>query len=82
MRSWAAFSIGYTAFQSSQTGKPAADAEDELEVGTAQWGRLVRSTNRGRTELFELDLGGGHKKFTFVIWADPEDQPGAGRGRR
>jgi hypothetical protein len=71
-----------TVLQSSQTGKPAADAEDELEVGTAQWGRLVRSTNRGRTELFELDLGGGHKKFTFVIWADPEDQPGAGRGRR
>jgi hypothetical protein len=71
-----------TVSQSSPTGKPAADAEDELEVGTAQWGRLVRSTNRGRTELFELDLGGGHKKFTFVIWADPEDQPGAGRGRR
>ena len=61
-----------TVAQSSQTGKPSADAEDELEVGTAQWGRLIRSTNRG----------GGRKKFTFVIWADPEDQPGAGRGRR
>lgn len=73
---------GTTLAQSSQTGKPAADAEDELEVGTAQWGRLIRSTNRGRTELFELDLGGGRKKFTHVIWADPEDQPGAGRGRR
>jgi hypothetical protein len=71
-----------TVAPSSQAGQPAVDAEDELEVGTAQWGRLIRSTNRGRTELFELDLGGGRKKFTHVIWADPEDQPGAGRGRR
>lgn len=44
------------------------------QVGTAQWGKLVRSTNGGRTELYELDLGGGHKKmFTFVIWAEGEE---------
>jgi hypothetical protein len=63
---------------------PSAAAEEALGAGTAQWGRLVRSTNRGRTELFELDLAPGRKVFTFVIWADPEDQPesGQGRGRR
>jgi hypothetical protein len=37
-----------------------------------QWGFLVRSTNGGRTQLFENDLGGGRKVFTFVIWAEPE----------
>ena len=36
----------------------------------SEWGRLVRSTNEGRTALFERDLGNGNKLFTFVIWAD------------
>jgi hypothetical protein len=45
--------------------------------GPGQWGRRIRSTNNGRTELFELDFGGGHKLFTFVIWAQEEE-----RGRR
>jgi len=64
---------------------PVADTDDEPEVGTAQWGKLVRSTNRGRTEVYELDLGGGHKVFTFVIWAEGEldgDNGGPGPGRR
>ena len=42
------------------------------QVGTAQWGKLIRSTNGGRTERFELDFGGGHKLFTLVIWAEAE----------
>lgn len=41
----------------------------------AQWGKSIRSTHLGRTEVFELDFGGGHKVFTFVIWAEE------GRGR-
>ncbi|MBI3283470.1 MAG: hypothetical protein HYZ65_01270 [Burkholderiales bacterium] len=40
------------------------------QLGTAQWGKLIKSTNQGRTERYELDLGDGHKLFTFVIWAD------------
>lgn len=36
------------------------------------WGMLVRTTNGGRTSLFEKDLGGGRKVFTFVIWADDQ----------
>jgi hypothetical protein len=45
----------------------------QAQLGTAQWGKLIRSTNGGRTELYELDLGGGHKVFTFVIWAEGEE---------
>lgn len=75
---------GSAVAQATETGRvPPASAvsDEELQVGTAQWGRLIRSTNRGRTETFELDLGAGRKVFTFVIWADPEDQPGSAPGR-
>lgn len=36
-----------------------------------EWGRLMRTTNGGRTEIFEHELGGGHRVITFVIWAEP-----------
>ena len=39
----------------------------------SEWGRLMRTTNSGRTSLFERDLGNGNKMFTFVIWADETD---------
>jgi hypothetical protein len=35
-----------------------------------EWGRLKRTTNGGRTQVFERELGGGHRVFTFVIWAE------------
>lgn len=47
----------------------AALAGNDFET-PAQWGKLVRLTNNGRTALFELDLGRGHKLFTFVILAE------------
>lgn len=52
------------------TGNPAAMDELDLE-GPGQWGRKIRSTNGGRTELFVLDFGRGRKVFTHVIWAEP-----------
>ena len=58
------------------------DSDELVQLGTAQWGKLIRSTNNGRTELYELDLGGGHKVLTRVVWADPEEEPGPQRGRR
>lgn len=58
------------------------DSDEPVELGTAQWGKLIRSTNRGRTEIYELDLGGGHKVLTRVIWVEPESEPGPQRGRR
>lgn len=35
-----------------------------------EWGRLMRTTNAGRTQVFERELGGGHRIFTFVIWTE------------
>lgn len=40
---------------------------------SAEWGRLMRTTNSGRTSLFVRDFGNGEKMFTFVIWADEAD---------
>jgi hypothetical protein len=36
--------------------------------GPGQWGKVVRESQGGKTTLYELDFGGGHKVFTFVIW--------------
>jgi hypothetical protein len=52
-----------TSFQT--IGRGAAAGNDSSE-----WGRLIRTTNDGRTSLFERDFGDGNKMFTFVIWAD------------
>ena len=35
-----------------------------------EWGRAIRKSGDGRNSLFERDLGGGRKVFTFVIWAN------------
>lgn len=58
------------------------DSDEPVELGTGQWGQLIRSTNHGRTEVFELDLGAGRKVLTRVIWAEPEEEPGPQQGRR
>ncbi|MCM2268768.1 MAG: hypothetical protein NDJ75_01550 [Thermoanaerobaculia bacterium] len=34
----------------------------------AAWGRLVKRSKSGGTEIYELDLGGGKKQVTFVVW--------------
>jgi len=65
-----------TVGQTANKMPPAANNTERTgppQVGTAQWGKLIRSTNGGRTEVFELDFGGGHKVFTFVIWAEGEE---------
>lgn len=61
-----------TSAQTASRGTPSAtgEANRSTGIGTAEWGRLIRSTNGGRTERFELDLGNGQKVVTFVIWAD------------
>ena len=60
---------------SAQNVPPPAMNEIDFE-GPGQWGKLVRSTRGGRLEQYELDFGGGHKIFTFVIWPDAEDRGG------
>ncbi|MGH9861848.1 MAG: hypothetical protein ACRD35_00325 [Candidatus Acidiferrales bacterium] len=47
---------------------PPAMGEIDFE-GPGQWGRLVRGSRQRGTSVYELDFGGGHKVFTFVIWA-------------
>jgi hypothetical protein len=37
--------------------------------GPAQWGRLIRGSRERGKSIHELDFGGGHKVFTFVVWA-------------
>lgn len=70
----------YTHLDSSTTVKQALknnanrSESSGSDLGTGQWGKLRRSSNRGRTELYELDLGGGHKVLTQVIWAEPEEE--------
>jgi hypothetical protein len=67
-----------TATQASAREVP-PPAMNEIDFeGPGQWGKLVRSTHGDRHQLYELDFGGGHKIFTFVIWADEEDR---GRGK-
>lgn len=34
------------------------------------WGKEISQDSHGRNSLYERDLGGGHKVFTFIIWAD------------
>jgi len=35
----------------------------------AQWGKLIRTTDNGRTGVFELDFGGGFRVHTFVVFS-------------
>jgi len=67
-----------TASQTIQNGKMPPAMSDIDFSGPAQWGKLVRSSHGGWTELYELDFGGGHKVFTHVIWATDEEE-GTGR---
>ena len=56
-----------TTTTATQKTNPGAAAS---QIDHGQFGQLMRSTNGGRTELYVLDLGGGQKIFTHVIWAE------------
>lgn len=61
----------------SSTTTPSASANSYSDMnGPPQWGKVIRASADGRPSLYELDLGGGHKVFTFVTWADRD---GGGR---
>ena len=51
-------------------GQSTSNAAAERQIGRGQFGRLVRSTNGGRTELYVLERGNGEQVWTHVIWAD------------
>jgi hypothetical protein len=70
-----------TVSQTSLAGKMPPAMRDIDFSGPAQWGKLIHSSHGGWKELYELDFGGGHKVFTFVIWATDEEEEGADRDR-
>ena len=47
-------------------GKPSGAPGNDI----SQWGKAISTDGNGRPNLFELDLGGGNKFFTHVLWAD------------
>ena len=61
---------------------PEPPAMNDIEMtGPGQWGRLVKQSHDGHTAIYEADFGGGHKIFTFVIWADDDGRGPANRER-
>jgi hypothetical protein len=47
-----------------------AGAAADIDTGDPRnWGRLMKLSRDGRTAIFELDLGGGRKLVTFVVYA-------------
>lgn len=51
----------FTSIKSTTTGSSRLDGNDG-----EQWGKLVRRSANGRSEVYEHDLGHGRKKITFV----------------
>jgi hypothetical protein len=51
-------------------GLAPADAAAQGLDAADDWGKPVRKDSKGRGRLFERDLGGGHKVFTWVVWAN------------
>lgn len=50
---------------------PAPPGTESIDFNQpAEWGTLMRSSNGGRTQVFERDFGGGYKVVHFVIWAE------------
>lgn len=61
----------YSHFDTTTTvGQSTNRSAAASQIDRGQFGRLMRSTNGGRTELYTLDLGNGQRVFTHVIWAD------------
>ena len=64
--------IIYSHLDSTTTvGATAPSKGNHTEVNLDEppaWGKEIRKDSRGHSSLFERDLGGGNKVFTFVIW--------------
>lgn len=58
-----------TTLSQSLSGAGRGSNDGSLE-NSAEWGKGLRQDGRGRTSLYERDLGNGKKIFTFVFWAE------------
>jgi len=60
----------FTTLDTSAAVAQMPPAMGQIDFDTpAQWGRIVKGSREAGTSVHELDFGGGHKVFTFVIWA-------------
>lgn len=60
-----------TTIAGAAPGSGAQRPSDEGGEGPADWGRPVRLDRHGQPILFQKDLGGGRRLFTWVFWAEP-----------
>ena len=60
-----------TNFGIRQVGKPVAQTPPSAAIGDSpgEWGRAIHRDGQSRPDVFEKDLGGGHKVLTHVFWA-------------
>jgi hypothetical protein len=65
--------VGLSADHEATNGEPPPAMNDIELKGPGQWGKQLKASPDGRHMLFELDFGNGHKVFTFVTWANPDD---------
>ncbi len=65
--------VGLSLDHEAANGEPPPAVNDIELNGPGQWGKQLKASPDGRHMLFELDFGNGHKVFTFVTWANPDD---------
>lgn len=54
----------------STVTRGSSSANNDDVDGPRQWGRIIKKSSDGHPSLYVRDFGGGHKVFTFVIWAE------------
>jgi hypothetical protein len=59
----------FDSWSQASSGSASARSNAKLE-NSSEWGKGIRQDARGRTNVFELDLGRGERVVTFVLWAD------------
>lgn len=62
-------SYGHTDSTSTIAALPAEVANADLDT-KEKWGKSIKKSKDGKTEVFERDFGDGNKVLTFVTWAE------------
>jgi hypothetical protein len=59
-----------TTVATSPVSSRARELVDELLDDPVAWGRPIKLDRHGQPVLYLRDLGGGHRLFTWVVWAE------------
>lgn len=43
---------------------------DDADEAADEWGKSIRKDEKGKTSLYEHDLGKGEKVLTFILWTE------------